>query len=1124
MPELKPEQREAIFHDEGNVLVSASAGSGKTFVMIERAIRLICDGKAKVSEILAATFTEAAASEMRERLKKAIEEKIAAGERSLAEQLPDVYTADVCTLHAFCGRLIRTYFFAAGVSPDFKIIDSDEANALKAEAMDGAFREFYAKKEPWFTQLTARYKRKRTDDALKELVERTFDYCETETSPEELMEKTAAAYSPEGYAEITKEYGAYLVKAIKPIKADARRAADGFKETGLKAGEEFAEKIYADACAIESGGLYAVKSFEGYKPPYSFPRNLSARDAENKTLAVGARDSLGKIIKRFGDNLADERTDAERAQSLKEHARGFFALVKRFGEIYAEKKRDENALDFSDLEHFALKALDDERVRDAVRNKYKYVFVDEYQDVNGVQEEIISRVSRGNAFMVGDVKQSIYGFRGCRPEIFSGKLRDMRARGEKTVLLNHNFRSSNAVINTVNEIFSYSMTEEYFGENYKETSALVSGGGYADGGEGRAELHLFKKETERRAAESPRIYDILAEIEKEKAESGTDISALIANLIRGELGKKYYDPKAKEFKRVTCSDIVILTRNRDGAYVEKVVSGLVKRGIPVASEVRQNVCDYPEVATLLYALKLVECFIDDVALVSVLKSKIGGFTEEDLAAVALFYTENGGNARGGFYRAFEYYIENAGNPLGERLARFKEYFGRVRFTSDYEGAGGTLQRLIKDAYYEEFLLSEPDGELKAKRVRRFTSLTESDGKPLTVSEFLRRAERGGDAFAVSECGGEDNVRIMTIHASKGLEFPVVIVCGLERKTNSREEYGDILADRELGFATRYYDDVARTFYETPFRGLIKEKMRENRMKEEMRLFYVATTRAAYSLHLTFEGKDDGRRAVFSGADKFLDYVPDSLPVTVWEKGDFGAAEITREPRKILVGKTDEKLVARMKSNFSYAYPYAADCVLPLKTTVTQVNAESESAADLFKSPLPSVAKTIAADETTDAERGNIAHKIMQHFDFSRADEFDAQIESMTARGAITREELSLVSVERIKKAATSAVFEEIKNCRLYREKSFITQARADFLYGVDSGENVVLQGVIDLLAVGEEITVIDYKYSRLSAAALKKRYATQLNLYAATAEKLLGKKTAKKILVNLFSGDVAEIT
>lgn len=1119
MSELKAEQREAIMHDEGNVLVSASAGSGKTFVMIERAIRLICEGKANVKEILAATFTEAAASEMKERLKKALTEKIAQGETRLAEQLSDVYTADICTLHSFCGRIIRTYFFAAGVAPDFKVIDVDEAETLRAEAMDETFKAFYDGKEQWFLTITDRYKRKRSDKSFKELVAKLYDYCESERDSEEFMQNTLDLYTYGGHAQVLADYKCYLVKRLNVASRELERILYEFRQTENEGGIALVETMLSDIEDIKAGDAYTAKRYENYLPKYSI-KIAKEEDEALRAAALDVRTSLKKTLKMFCSNLTDEETDVKRLSELKEHTENLFRVVRAFGERYAAKKEGENALDFTDLERRALRVLKDKEAAQAIKKRYKYIFVDEYQDVNGVQEAIISEICDNNLFMVGDVKQSIYGFRGCRPEIFSGKMKNMRERGEKTILLNHNFRSSDAVINAVNDVFSYSMTEEFFGQNYKDSSALIAGGVYEGGGTGRAELHLLQKAKEEKEKEEPRVYDLSEEIYKSGDKRvKPDISALIANIIRGELTREYYNPKEKKNKRVGYSDIVILSRNKSGPYVENLVGGLVARGIPVASEVKQNICEYPETATLLNALKLIDRFTDDAALVSVLKSPIGGFTEEDLAGIALYYSDNYKGRRGGFLKAFNYFKENADSPLINRITAFSEYFEKMRFLSDYYGAGRILSRIISDCDYEEYLLSEPLGEKKIARVKRLLSLTENGGRQYTVSEFLKKAENGGDAFTVSECGGEDNVRIMTVHASKGLEFPVVIMCGLERGANTSDEIAEVLSDRDYGFAVKYYDDEKRTFSQTPLRGLIKEKLRENRMKEELRLFYVATTRAAYSLHLTFEGETDKRKAEFDGANSFLDYVPADMPVTVWTEDDLDSTEYTREPRKILLSRTDEKLIGDMKKRFAWTYPFEQDTKLPLKTAVT--------AAAHYENNLKAAEKVDVDRENhgaTDEKKGVVAHRIMENLDFSRASEFDLQIKNMLNGGILTEEEASGISLERIRRAANSEVFKTLKDKRLFREKSFIAELPARSVFGYDSDERVLLQGVIDLLAVGEkDVVVIDYKYSLASDKLLVSRYKKQLDLYAEVAEELLGKKVSEKIIVNLFSGAVIAI-
>lgn len=1117
MPELKREQSEAVFHNEGSILVSASAGSGKTFVMIERLIRLISEGKAHVKEMLAVTFTESAAADMKEKLKAALIRKINEGATGLAAELSEVPAADISTLHSFCSRLLRQYFFAAGIAPDFSIADEDRAKEIREDCADRLIRELYESGDKDFLTLCARYRAKRSDDAFKSLVLSLYEYSRSEENPEEYLSKYAFTCSKEGFAILKAEYAARLNAALEGLIARAREVLSECERTGFIKGAAFSKTLIEDMAALKNKGLYAVKDYEEYKLRADFGQKLESGALKLKGLIMQVKAEFASAAKRYSRHLTEPERDEKMNETLLPHTRALVKTVLAFGEEYARAKREENVLDFSDLEHLTLKALSDKEVAAAVRGRYKYIFADEYQDINGVQERILSTLCADNLFMVGDVKQSIYGFRGCRPEIFAAKERAMKESGQKTVALNHNFRSAPAVIDLVNRIFDFSMTESSAGLDYRGTARLISGGIYPHNACGRAEIHLLKTSAKTREKEQPRVYDVMEEIKKGRYGKNPPIASLVTEIINGELQKEYYDPKSKQFKRIGFSDIAILTRNRNNSYISGLVAGLMAHGVPVVSEVRENACDFPEIAALINALKLIDCFYQDIPLIGTLLSPMGGFTEEELAETALYYSDNyrpQNGRRSGFTDAFLYYTDNSRSPLAERYKRFVAYFEEVRFIADFTGAAGALKRLVQDCGYENYLLASRGGEAKARRLHAFLSAAEGD-KRYTVKEFLSRTERGKEAFSVAEEAEEDAVRVMTIHASKGLEFPIVIVCGLERRANSEEEREEVLTDREYGIAARYFNDAEHTVTETPARGVMRERMRENRVKEELRLFYVALTRAAYSLHLTFEGREDGRKEKFYGAEKFIDYVPADIPVTEWNEEDFAFTDLTRERRQIILSRADGAALEKMKENFAYVYPFAADTALPLKGSVTAAlerRAEREYSSRVI----------FNEEDETDKERGITAHKIMQYFDFSRGD-VKAQAEEMIYAGLLTEEEAARLDFSRMQRAVDSGVFAGIENYGLLRERQFIAEAPADMVFGVNSGETVLLQGVIDLLCVkDDEAKIIDYKYSALTAGALIKKYSLQLELYAMAAEKALGVKVKSKILVNLFTGETAE--
>ncbi|MBQ9485301.1 MAG: UvrD-helicase domain-containing protein [Clostridia bacterium] len=1107
---LKPEQLEAINHDQGNILVSASAGSGKTFVMISRLIRLITEGKAGVQEILAATFTEAAAADMKEKLKTALADEIADGNAALAPELNKVATADICTLHGFCGRLIRAYFFAAGVSPDFAVADESESATLKAESLEETFKEFYAERDAAFLSLVDRYRSHRKDETLKSTIVKAYSFANSEKDPQEFLSAFERCYTTDGADAFEAEYDKRLKSSAETVIGELVRLKKDCEKSGFAAGAKNCESYAEVLLKIGKGGVYAAidaGKFEDItraKPPEG-KEDLKTRIKEQKSrIKALCEFSAGAVI------------DRSALDGQKAHGRALVALVRRFAEIYARKKRENNLLDFDDLERFALVALKDESVKAAVRAKYKYVFVDEYQDVNDVQEEIISAVSDGNLFMVGDVKQSIYGFRGCRSEIFERKEKTVADRGGKFVGLNYNFRSAQKVLDMANEIFDFCYVPKFTGLDYRKTARLKAGGIYPENAQGRAELHfLLKEKAEKTERRQPRVYDIMQDAFKEEEKDATQVSNLIASIIYEELTKDFYDVKKGAFRQVSLSDIAVLTRAGDSAYVRGIVEGLNGHGVRVVSDVTQNVCDFPEIKTLINALKLIDNFRLDAPLAGTLLSVIGGFTEEDLAEIAVFAADAGKYC--GFAEAFRFYLDNAETPLKSRLSEFKDYFDGLRFVADFKGAKGVLDKIIVDCGYENYILAERGGEEKARRLYKFLAESESGGKRRTVREFLYRTENARDAFKCAAGGEEDAVKVMTIHSSKGLEYPVVIVCGLEKPFSRRDESNPVLFDRDQGFFTGVFDDENRSVATTGYREIIKARARETQIKEEMRVLYVAVTRASYSLHLIFEKGEDIRKNDFSLAFtdpvSFLDFIPKTIPATRESPQKFGLTSVRRKGRKILVGKADENRRREMEKDFSFVYPYLAATALPLKNNVTAIVKNNKE--EFYP------VRYLFTEENTDTERGTIAHRILQYYGFDG--DFDGYVNTLVGRGVVTAEELAKVNTERIKRAIQGWE-KELKGKTLYREQDFIVNISARQALNVNADENVLLQGVIDLLAVyGDNADVIDYKYSAMSGESLKRTYAKQLDLYAYAAEKALGLNVKNKILVNIFTGEWVRI-
>lgn len=1126
---LTPEQAEVRDYVGGNILVSASAGSGKTHTMTERIVKLVCENNVSVNKILAVTFTETAAADMREKLRNALIKKIDGVSESdkalsnrLAHELKELPTADISTLHSFCGRLIRSYFFAAGVSPDFKILDQGDAYIIRAEAVDKTFREFY-EQDGFFDTLADRHARGRSDENFKELVLSVYDYADSEANPEILLSKFENLYSEQGMKSLLSELKSHYDKKVARLVVATETAYAELSADGLVKGAEFAETLAKDMrAALSSADVYALKKdYSDYKLKLNFERKLIDRQKNLKDAVSEARKEFADLSRKLSASVGvDFADDLKKASDCREHTAELVKVIGRFSEIYAQSKRDENALDFNDLEHFALKILSDDSIRRVVKQKYEYVFVDEYQDTNGVQDEIVSAIGNFNVLTVGDVKQSIYGFRGCRADFFGDKDKTMTDNGEKVVRLNKNFRSAKKVIEAVNAIFDFCMTEEIYGENYKGKSELVFGGLYPDDADGRAELHFLKREPKaEKDFEKPRVYDLLEEC-KETDDGETAVTAaLVKKIIDDELSNTYYDVSEKKYKPVTYGDIAVLTRAKSNKFVRDLVNELViKYGLPVTSATDENVCDYPEIKILINALKAVDCFKWDLPLVSTLKSPIGGFTEEDLFEMAQFYLENIGKNNSPFYSVYSYYIENADTALSVRLKEFDDYFNGVRFISDFVGARGVLEKLISDKNLRAYFYAEKNGVEKADRLNRFLSATVVGGKIFTVKEFLNRIENSPESFSLARSGGENTVKAMTIHASKGLEYPVVIVCGLENGFSVREDSEEILLSREYGIAVKHYDDETRTVSDTLLRGAIRARLQEERVKEEMRLFYVATTRAKYSLHLVFTAKNDYRKETFFGADDFVGFIPAYMPVTEHSSDELDFSVAKDKTVTVMIGETDSAAVEEMRRNYAYTYPYIADVSLPIKSSVTAANSSERQEYYPVEELFPET------ETVTNTALGIVAHKILELYDFNRRNDFDGEIKRMLAAGYITESEKEGLNLDRIAAAIRGKTFDGVVGKEIFREKSFLTNVPAKLIFDTDSEEQVLVQGVIDLLVIdGDSASVIDYKYSSLSDARLKERYGKQLNLYAYAVERALGLKVKNKTVLSLLTGNAVKI-
>lgn len=1147
--ELKKEQYDAIYnHDGENLLVSASAGSGKTFVMITRMIRLITSGKLDVENMLAVTFTEKAAAEMKERLSAAILKKLEQGDCDavkLKDELLSLQVADICTIDAFCSRLVKRYFFSLGINRDFSIIEDSLKERLTEEALKNVLDKYYVSKDEKFLRFIDRFSEKRTDKPIRDLIVRLHYAAENEPDPKTYLSRTAFYYTDEGFRRLSADLLAYIKADFDCSIAELLSSKEKLYEAGLSDYADYVDDAVNDIKEFSDEDDY----FDFYGKEFAFPKIPTVRTEEGsdkdavKEYFKKVKDGAAKRIKKSLSAVPERERAKKELSETKDDYEILSNLVLEFSEEFLKLKKEENAFDFCDIERFAYELLKTPEILSAVKSKYTNIFVDEYQDVNALQEEMFTLLSNDNAFTVGDVKQSIYGFRGCDPEFFSLKREKMFKLGQ-VIDLNHNFRSAEGVLSGVNKIFDASMREDNCGIDYKNTSRLVFGGTYP-GGDGSAVLHIVNVPAKVKKPASE-VYDIVADY-YEDVKTDDDYTALeIKRIVESELKNKIFDPEIKDYRDVRLSDIAVLCRKKVGSTVA-ITKSLAENGIKVVSEIETSVCDFKEVKLLISLLNLADCFYQDAPLSVCMISGIGGFTVSDISeirsrgAAIIREREKAENGETNtdkikpitFSDCFVA-VMNSGKEddkeLSGRLKEFYDYIDNFRFIADFKGIRFAVNEVIREKGLNLAALTGGLGGEKLNKVERFLRESVAGGRELTIKEFLYKIKNSPDSFTSAETAGGDAITVMTSHKSKGLEFPVVIVVHAESKFNSADLRNTVLTEKKYGVGLKRYDDETRTCYDTVLRTAMKYAIKKRTAQEEARLFYVATTRAKNSLHIiAIEKERYTLGAAVTDVRRPLDFIPDGFETEIVD-GETLISAKKNETKNVLIGKKDEAVCSLIERNLKFAYPHLSEVMLPFKTSVTanlkgdDTDNRSVVEDETFTEPTDIAAVMDKKEENlrlnglSTPEEGIIAHKILEHYDFKNNKDLTAEIGRQKAEGVLTEDEFEKINTERLKKTLSLPIFDELKDYELYREQYFVTSVPAKDVFGdTCSTEPVLLQGVIDLLAIKDgKAVIVDYKYSLKGEENLIKTYKKQLSLYKEAVERSLKVKVERTVIISLL--------
>lgn len=882
MPEVKwtEEQSQAINEKGSNILVAAAAGSGKTAVLVERIINKIINENIDIDKLLVVTFTNAAASEMRERILDAIYKKLEEypENQNLQRQITLINKASICTIDSFCLEVVKNNFFELdNISPNFRIADTTEIELLKQEVIEDIFEEKYENQDENFSKLINTYTSYRDDTPLKELVLKIYSYIQSSPFPEEWLNEKIEMFNlkdklNEDFSKTP--WGNILLKEIEEeIIDDIKTLEDIKKELDLDSElESFSQVVRSDLDLLKIlqeninnwDKLYEIYNKMSF---VSWPRKKIESDL--KEYAKNVRDD---VKKKFSSKLSKILIcNSEEANQdifdMYEILLKLKNLILEFGKEFSKRKRLKNMVDFNDIEHLALDILikkqeDKIEITDVAKRyqkKFIEIAIDEYQDSNLVQEYILTSISNNNnIFMVGDVKQSIYKFRQAMPELFISKYKTYKNKENKSendnlkIQLFKNFRSRKNVLDFTNLIFENIMSGSLGDIEYNKEEYLNLGADYKEIEQNlKAEIDIINLKDQENEEEN--TSEILEEEENTERLENIQLEArFVASKIKELIENKFqvFDRKKNCFRDIKYKDIVVLLRSTKTSapiFEEEIIN----LDMPVFSDSSQEYLDSIEIENIMSLLRIIDNPIQDIPLVTVLRSNIGKFTDDELVEIRL------SDKYDNFYNAMQKAKINVGKNLQEKIEKFLTNLEKWRKEQEYLALDEFVWKLYSDTGYYNYVGLMPNGELRQANLKmlfeRAKQFETASFKGLyNFINFIEKLKlSSGDLGSAKLIGENDDViRIMSIHKSKGLEFPVVFLANTGKQFNLMDLNKNILLHQELGIGVKYINYDKQVQYDTLSKSAIKSKVFTETLSEEMRILYVALTRAKEKLYIT----------------------------------------------------------------------------------------------------------------------------------------------------------------------------------------------------------------------------------------------------------------------------------
>ena len=1133
-----PEQKSAIDAPNADILVSAAAGSGKTAVLTERIIRTLTDKESPVdlSEMLVVTFTKAAASELRSRIGDALTKACAKepGNRFLRRQLISVGNSDISTIHSFCAKIIKKYHRQLGLPSEMRIAGDAESKLMKNDIMERTIEEMYASDDGSFSTFAENFMLLRDgklSDKLIALYNKLIDY------------RDGIGTINQSFANFDRisQYGIDGTRYSEYIVKNAAGAAYLLEQKCLCCVDKLSEMdpdIFSGPLSAFGDDLAFFRKLKGmggssyyelrnYILSFKFTK-LQPVSSANKTADY---DEVCEIRKKYKDKIkkiieeyfcTDDQKIKESAVKCSLICKKLYETLERFEESFSREKLERSLLDYSDLEHYARKLLwDGDRTSAAaseIAASYKRIYIDEYQDVSPIQDDIFRAIDRDNTFMVGDIKQSIYGFRGAAPELFASYRESFpdytegAGQNKHRVFLTYNFRCDKSIIDFSNAVF---------GQLFRNNSKRVE---YLD----KDQLSFGKGE------------------EKDERRKVT------VSIVRydGDRMRKYCEARyvvreiiALQSKGVKLSDIAVITRYSDA--LENFKIEFEKSGLRYTSDEKRELLSEPEILLMISALKITDDPDRDIQLAALLKSPVFGFSPEELAKLSFMKERSLYTALCKAADTEENEDRNDGS-LVLKCRIFKEWLRKARSYSRSHSSNDMIRYLYGECMFEAILKGASDmPTLAAADLSAFYTLA-SDyeaGSFKGLHNFIKYIDdlkqRGISDRPDSEKEEDEGVKLMTVHKSKGLEFKVCFVCDTARDLSDKDQKEPILLDRDLGISMLLRDRSGYVKYQTLMRKACALKIGENLIDEEMRVLYVALTRAKNKLYIVGKTADSEKLkedvAVLSGAKciysyntyrNYLCWILSSLD----RNTDYELEYIENTPEypyriksDLLFNASERADTEKIRSYIDFEYKWKDSAALPSKIAVSVLYpGVLDDTDDKMSSRMTAYPSFLLPEKKpTGAERGTATHLFMQFCDFEKVENngVQSEIQSLIDKSFITAQSAKLIYTEKLGAFFSSGLYKMIKNAKaVYREYRFnVKMPASDFTENKTLAENIkdseiLVQGVIDCFFETPEgdYIIIDYKTDKACGDDPEKKigeeYSLQLGYYRYALERLTGKR------------------